>query len=237
MDQSFTKHYTSKASGAYPRRRYVAGKDAAAARPREGMDKVITGQKCHVMRPVDRSNRWPNRRMSARVVGACVMALVALASHAPDRARAADDAYPKFFSLKSNPVNLRKGPGTKYPKAWVFRREGLPVEVLRAHGRWRHVRDSDGATGWILRTLISSRRTALVSPWKLKEKTAPETPQLTLMHDRATRRSRAVAQLEAGTLVSLKSCNGQWCHVSIDRFRGYIEQKLLWGIYPAEILR
>ncbi len=170
-----------------------------------------------------------------QMIGVGVMA--AIVGLATDAAGAADDTYPKFFSLKSNPVNLRKGPGTKYPKAWVFRREGLPVEVLRAHGRWRHVRDSDGATGWILRTLISSRRTALVSPWKLKETAAPKTPQLTRMHDAASQRSRTIAQLEAGTLVSLKSCNGRWCHVSIDRFRGYIEQKQLWGIYPSEVLR
>lgn len=149
---------------------------------------------------------------------------------------AASTFQPRFFSLKSNPVNLRKGPGTKYPKAWVFRREGLPVEVLREHGRWRHVRDSEGATGWILRTLISSRRTALVTPWQLKEPTPPR-QQLTRMYSSARRSSRTIAKLEAGTLVSLKSCNGRWCHVSIGRFRGYIEQKRLWGIYPQEVLR
>ncbi len=142
---------------------------------------------------------------------------------------------PKFFSLKSNPVNLRKGPGTKFPKAWVFRREGLPVEVLREHGRWRQVRHSDGATGWILRTLISARRTALVSPWQLKEPGAAK--QLTTLRSRSRQRSRAVAKLEAGTLVSLKSCDRSWCHVSIGRFSGYVEQRRLWGIYPQEILR
>ena len=149
---------------------------------------------------------------------------------------AANSVLPRFFSLKSNPVTLRKGPGTKYPKAWVFRREGLPVEVLREHGRWRHVRDSEGATGWILRTLISSRRTALVTPWQLKE-AAPPSQQLTRMYSSARRSSRTIAKLEAGTLVSLKSCNGRWCHVSIGRFSGYIEQRRLWGIYPQEVLR
>ena len=142
---------------------------------------------------------------------------------------------PKFFSLKSNPVNLRKGPGTRFPKAWVFRREGLPVEVLREHGRWRQVRDSDGATGWILRTLISARRTALVSPWQLKETGSAK--QLTTLRSRSRQRSRAVAKLEAGTLVSLKSCDRSWCRVSIGRFSGYIEQRRLWGIYPQEVLR
>ncbi|MGI9479520.1 MAG: SH3 domain-containing protein [Hyphomicrobiaceae bacterium] len=149
---------------------------------------------------------------------------------------AANSDLPKFFSLKSNPVNLRKGPGTKYPKAWVFRREGLPVEVLREHGRWRQVRDSDGATGWILRTLMSSRRTALVTPWHLKD-TAQSGRQLTTMYASARFRSRRVAKLEAGALVSLRSCDGRWCYVSIGRFRGYVKQDRLWGIYPQEVLR
>jgi len=142
---------------------------------------------------------------------------------------------PKFYSLKSNPVNLRKGPGTKYPKAWVFRREGLPVEVLRKHGRWRQVRDSEGATGWILRTLISARRTALVSPWQLKE--SGSVAKLTTLHSSRGRQSRPIAKLEAGTLVSLKSCDRNWCRVSIGRYRGYVEQKRLWGVYPQETLR
>jgi len=157
-------------------------------------------------------------------------------SHCWAAAEASVTALPKFFSLKSNPVNLRKGPGTKYPKAWVFRREGLPVEVLREHGRWRQVLDSDGATGWILRTLISSRRTALVTPWQLKE-SAQSGSQLTMMYANTRRRSRQVAKLEAGSLVSLKTCDGRWCHVSIGGFRGYVKQERLWGVYPQEVLR
>lgn len=141
---------------------------------------------------------------------------------------------PKFFSLKSNPVNLRKGPGLQYPKAWIFRREGLPVEVLREHERWREVRDSDGATGWVLQTLISRRRTALVTPWLLKEKGGAS--ELTPMLRQGTRRARLVAQLEPGTLVNLKACDGQWCRVSVNRFEGYVEQVRLWGIYPKEVL-
>lgn len=175
-----------------------------------------------------------------RTVGRLLMALLLVSCwsaqlHAQSAGSAAKAGLPKFFSLKSNPVNLRKGPGTKFPKAWVFRREGLPVEVLREHGRWRQVRDSDGATGWILRTLISARRTALVSPWQLKETGSAK--QLTTLLSRPRQRSRAVAKLEAGTLVGLKSCDRSWCHVSIGRFSGYVEQRRLWGIYPQEILR
>lgn len=176
------------------------------------------------------------RRWADAPAALALLALPFFVAAGPETAQAANGSFPKFFSLKSNPVNLRKGPGTKYPKAWVFRREGLPVEVLREHGRWRHVRDSEGATGWILRTLISSRRTALVTPWQLKEAQA-QSAELTPLYSRAGRNGRTVAKLEAGTLVSLKSCDGRWCHVSIGRFRGYVEQTRLWGIYPQEVLR
>ena len=175
----------------------------------------------------------PRARLLAAFRVACVVALIGT------EPAAADDlpgvTMPKFFSLKSNPVNLRKGPGLQYPKVWIFRREGLPVEVLRVHERWREVRDSDGATGWILKTLISRRRTALVTPWLLKEK--GDTRELTAMRRQARLRARLVAQLEPGTLVNLKSCDGRWCHVSVDTFRGYVEQVRLWGIYPKEVLR
>lgn len=171
---------------------------------------------------------WPS-------VGICMIAVIWTVSAPPTRA--AEPKQPNFFSLKSNPINLRKGPGIRYPKAWIFRREGLPVEVLRRHGHWRQVRDSDGATGWILRTLISRRRTALVTPWQLIGQSTEARATLTALHSSARRRSRTIAKLEAGTLVSLKSCDGAWCLVSIGRFRGYVRQKLLWGVYPQEILR
>ena len=172
----------------------------------------------------------------AKVLAGGVGIAAALASATPCAANEpAGATMPKFYSLKSNPVNLRKGPGLQYPKVWIFRREGLPVEVLRVHERWREVRDSDGATGWILNTLISRRRTALVTPWLLKEKSG--TGELTAMRRQARRRAKLIAQLEPGTLVNLKSCDGRWCHVSVDAFRGYVEQVRLWGIYPKEVLR
>jgi len=75
---------------------------------------------------------------------------------------------PRFVSLKSDPVNIRTGPGRKYPRAWVYRRAGLPVEIIQEHENWRRVRDADGANGWIPRALLSSRRTVLVMPWEAK---------------------------------------------------------------------
>ena len=37
---------------------------------------------------------------------------------------------PRFVSLKSNEVNIRRGPGKEYPILWQFQRRGLPVEII-----------------------------------------------------------------------------------------------------------
>ena len=138
---------------------------------------------------------------------------------------------PRFVSLKSDPVNLRTGPGLKYPKAWVFRRAGLPVEIIQEHDQWRRVRDSEGASGWILGALLSARRTALVQPWEAKN---GKPNKLIDLRADATTRSGAIARLEPGTLANVRSCDGKSCYVSVGKYRGYLDQTVLWGVYPGE---
>ena len=48
---------------------------------------------------------------------------------------------PRFVSLRSAEVNMRAGPSVRYPVEWVYRRAGLPVEVIAEFDTWRKVRD------------------------------------------------------------------------------------------------
>lgn len=141
---------------------------------------------------------------------------------------------PRFVSLKADRVNLRSGPGTEYPTSWVYRQAGLPMEVLKEFEGWRQVRDSEGATGWVSQSLLSGRRTALITPWDKKpDKPVPQIP----VRNSDSERSRAVAIVEAGVVANIHTCDGLWCSVTIDRFRGYLPQKQLWGVYPNEIVK
>ena len=141
---------------------------------------------------------------------------------------------PRFVSLKADRVNLRSGPGTDYPTSWVYRQAGLPVEVIKEYESWRQVRDSEGATGWILQSLLSGRRTALVTPWDKKpDSPVPQVP----VRNSDSERARAVANVEAGVIANIHACDGLWCNITIDRFRGYMPQKQLWGVYPNEIVK
>jgi SH3-like domain-containing protein len=140
---------------------------------------------------------------------------------------------PRFVSLKSDKVNIRQGPGTDYKVLWVFTRAGLPVEVISEFEGWRQVRDSEGTTGWVLQGLVSGRRTAVVLPWEAKD---GKTVQVPLRSD-DREGAGAVAVAEAGVIANIRSCDGRWCYVSIADFRGYIEQKKLWGVYEGEVLK
>src|ERR1700712_4043947 len=71
---------------------------------------------------------------------------------------------PRFVSLKSDKVNVRAGPAKEQEVAWVYSRSALPVEVTAEFENWRRIRDWEGAEGWVYHSLLSGRRTALVSP-------------------------------------------------------------------------
>ena len=141
---------------------------------------------------------------------------------------------PRFVSLKSDRVNLRAGPGTDYPASWVFRRAGLPLEVTKEFESWRQVRDAEGTSGWVLQSFLSGRRTALVLPWDVKSDAPP--PQVPIMNSDSSS-SRTVAIVEAGVIANVQECDSVWCHVTVDAYRGYIEQKKLWGVYDGETIK
>jgi len=173
---------------------------------------------------------------------ACCSVFLLAAGGRPDaRAQASKEAGPgalkvlRYVSLKADRVFLRQGPGTDYPIAWIFQRAGLPVEVIREFEVWRQVRDAGGTVGWVHSSLLSGRRTALVLPWEIKEGQT-QVPLATL-RDGDHEKARALAQVEAGVLASIISCEKGWCRVSIGDHRGYIEQGKLWGTYPNERIK
>ena len=133
---------------------------------------------------------------------------------------------PRYVSLKSDRVNLREGPSKDHRSSYVFERAGLPVEVTAEFDTWRKVRDSEGTEGWVLHSLLSGRRTALVAPWK-KDRPLP-------LYRDPRPDAEVVANLQPGVIGSVKRCDGQWCRIYGDGFDGYEQQSNLWGVYPGE---
>ena len=135
---------------------------------------------------------------------------------------------PRFVSLKSGRVNSRVGPGANYSVDWMYMKAGLPMEIIQEFDTWRRVRDADGSEGWINQSLLSGKRTAIVSPWQ-RGKDA----KINLLNSPQDG-ARVVAIIEPGVMGSIKSCNGQWCEMTFEGHTGWLAQSLVWGAYPGE---
>ena len=57
----------------------------------------------------------------------------AAAQEAGDSAKSSESGLPlpRFVSLGANEVNLRTGPDRRYPITWVYKRRGMPVEIIQ----------------------------------------------------------------------------------------------------------
>jgi SH3-like domain-containing protein len=133
---------------------------------------------------------------------------------------------PRYVSLKSDRVNVRAGPTKDHDVAWVFTRPGLPVEVTAEFENWRRIRDSEGAEGWVYHSLLSGKRTAVV--------TGRAKDQLIAVSQRPIEEGDVTAQLQPGVVAQVKRCDGKWCRVAGSDFDGWVPQERLWGVYPNE---
>jgi SH3-like domain-containing protein len=132
---------------------------------------------------------------------------------------------PRFVSLSAGEVNVRVGPGKRYPIAWVFVRRGWPVEVIAEYERWRQIRDVDGATGWVHTRLLSNRRTILVTDKRrpVREEKFTESPVILLA--------------EPGVQGKLLECDGPWCKVDIAGNEGWLKAAHFYGVLENEKIR
>ena len=130
-----------------------------------------------------------------------------------------DDEVPYWASLRVNEVNMRVGPAETYRIAWVYRRAGLPLKVLRRMDGWRLVQDPDGARGWMLARFLSRERGAIIVGKGLAD-----------MRDKPDGGARLLWRLEPGVTGKLGDCESGWCHFEVGAGQvGQVPQDRLWG--------
>ena len=134
---------------------------------------------------------------------------------------------PRFVSLAHNKTNVRAGPGSKYPVKWVIKKKNLPVEVILEYDHWRKIRDHEGAEGWVFHTLLSGKRTALVQSVSPVE--AFEKEGFLWMEETVPK-----MRLEPMSLVELDQCQKDICYITVEGVSGWLQRKLLWGVYEKE---
>ena len=164
----------------------------------------------------------PTRLATALVLAVALgMASLRVAAQTGD----SETAIPRFVSLRSGEVNVRAGPGPRYPIKWVFLQKDMPVEVVAEYDTWRKVRDWEGSEGWIHRAMLSSRRSVIV------------TGETHTIRREPSEGSPAVARLAPGMVAVVENCDAGWCHVTASGYEGWLPREGVWGLYPGEVVR
>jgi SH3-like domain-containing protein len=171
--------------------------------------------------------RFEGREWAVLILLAFLVAAPA-AAYAQAGGAASGLPVPRYVSLKADKVNVRGGPSRDHDVSWVFTRAGIPVEITAESENWRRIRDAEGAEGWVFHSLLSGRRTVLISP-------SAKTASFSLF-ERASEDARVLAKLEPRVLGTVRNCDKKWCRIFGEGFDGFIQQHLLWGVYPNEVI-
>lgn len=184
------------------------------------------------------TRRSYGRQIKAILRAAILTLLTAAGTVAPQVSVAAEGPsglpLPRFVTTRSNPINVRVGPGTKYDVAWVYVKAGTPVEIIQEFDTWRKIRDADGSEGWLHQNLLQGKRAGLV---------APAATDLVALRRDPNDEAGVRAWLTPSFRVDIKECDGKWCKVVAtthpvnggpQTFDGYLHQTDLWGVYKDE---
>ena len=150
-----------------------------------------------------------------------MLALALLAASVP--ASAQEKQPPYWASIASGEAMMRTGPGKNYPGIWLYKRRDLPIRVVRTYPNWRMIEDSDGTRGWMLVSLLSDRRTAVVKPGEPRP-----------IHERPDPSSRIAYLAEPGVVGRIDKCRDGWCLIKIGKRQGHIRASDMWGVGEDE---
>ncbi len=137
--------------------------------------------------------------------------------------RSTNYPLPRFISLGKSKVYVRAGPGSRFPIKWEYQKKSLPVEVILEFEHWRKIKDYEGEEGWIHKSLLSGRRSVLV-------RGSENIPVYNKVG------GRLIAYFAPDVVASVDECEVDWCRLSSAGYKGWVEKKSLWGVYPKELI-
>ena len=150
-----------------------------------------------------------------------------LAVFLPLAAEAADAPFrPHYVSQRTSEAFLREGPGYAYKILWVYKHKGYPFKEGASFDVWRRVTAPDGAVGWMSAQMLSDNRTVLVTGKNRVEVRKSQAPD-----------SKTVGLADPGAVLTVKSCDANFCRVRAPGVDGWISRAWIWGVDPGEVFK
>lgn len=136
----------------------------------------------------------------------CLAALFSTTAHAQT-----------MVSVKGSSLNMREGPGTHTAVLWELK-QGYPLQITERKGSWVRVRDFEGDTGWVARSLTGNTPHHVVKSRVANLRSGPGAQH------------RIVAKVEYGELLRTREKRADWVRVErSEGVSGWIAKRLLWG--------
>ena len=121
-----------------------------------------------------------------------------------------------FLSLKKNKVNVRYGPSFESPIKYIYKKINLPVKQIDKKENWRRIIDVKNNSGWIHWSQLKKVNSII----SLEDK---------ILFKKPSKFSKPLAMIKKGRVLVLQKCNGIWCKIRTENFKGWIETNDTWG--------
>ena len=121
-----------------------------------------------------------------------------------------------FLSLKKNKVNVRYGPGFDFPVKYIYNKKNFPIKQIDTKENFRRIIDIKKNSGWIHISQLKKVNSVIA----LEDK---------VLFKKSSFFSKPIAKIKKGRLLVIQKCEGEWCRVKTDDFKGWVDRVNLWG--------
>ena len=122
-----------------------------------------------------------------------------------------------FVSLKKNKVNVRYGPSFESDIKYVYKKTNLPLKQIDKKENFRRIIDLKNNSGWIHVSQLKKINSII----SLEDK---------ILFKKPSNFSKPLAKIKEGRILIVQKCNGIWCKVKSENFKGWIKTNNIWGV-------
>ena len=121
-----------------------------------------------------------------------------------------------FLSLKKNKVNVRYGPSFESPVKFIYKKINLPIKLIDQKENWRRIIDLKNNSGWIHQSQLKKINSII----PIENRILFKKPSIF---------SKPIAKIKKGRVLILQKCEGDWCKIKSENFKGWIKTEKIWG--------